>query len=717
MPFDFKKYDQKCAALTAEELQREWQHYTRLITGAATSTTVSGLAIPLTAGVSTIGVALAAPAIHNARRKRDIIERHLNRHNTTHQTRKRDVLGGVAVSGTIGVVTLGVGTLGADAIAAQGAEHGISAIVENETAIKVVSHVALDGVGLGIEHAHTNHLKKRDARKAFEAAGVFQAVNEAKAAEAGYTIQPYNPQGVAAESSASLPYYAPPPPYSYASGSSQVGIPENYTVTTMNPDPYYGLDSKAPMPPYYQSEPSQELYAGTQIEEFAPPSMPPPTVSSVYDMNAIGAALPTVGAAVPVSHALGHQPNQGHDASRSASFGDQGAYVQAPVQPLDFSELPVGAPTQPPVSATPAVAIAGSASSVIVTSPPVSIGTSVISSLPPIVGAAEGNDSQTQPPDEFVYPPPAAPPPGHANSAQSKPLPDTRSSLYAGEASSTSFSTTTPVFDEVFPNAQTEPQTTYQPARGTLTGYSLHSIEQRSFSPLSAQGAEATSSADHHTGFSAQSNDAPTARKSGIPLIPQTPQPSPHIAIGAVQSSPNEVQAPSGFHHPASAQPGSLQRHLTTPVAPKPLNASRRASVVPLSSYLQQNFSSPPTEAQQPQYILQSGPIYGQETFHRPQSSMPPNNLALPPTPQSLPTSPPVFPAISTSPGYFPQGAVVAPKNLMSETVTESSHSSLPSFTPNEQHNFNTLPTQPLPLHLPVNLPDTPMASPTSTAV
>ncbi|CAH0003439.1 unnamed protein product [Clonostachys byssicola] len=471
MPFDFKKYDQKCAALTAEELQREWQHYTRLITGAATSTTVSGLAIPLTAGVSTIGVALAAPAIHNARRKRDIIERHLNRHNTTHQTRKRDVLGGVAVSGTIGVVTLGVGTLGADAIAAQGAEHGISAIVENETAIKVISHVALDGVGLGIEHAHTNHLRKRDARKAFEAAGVFQAVNEAKAAEAGYTIQPYNPQGAAAESSASLPYYAPPPPYSYASSSSQAGIPENYAVSTMNPDPYYGLDSKAPMPPYYQSEPSQELYGGTETEDFAPPSMPPPTVAAIYDLNAMGSALPTVGAAVPVSHALGHPSNQGYDASRSASFGDQGAFVQAPVQPSHFSELPVGAPTQPPVSATPTVVIADSSSSSIVTSPPVSVGTSVITSLPPIVKAAEGNDSQTQQPlDEFMYPPPAAPPPGHADSAQTKPFPDARASLYATEASSTSQPTMTPVFGQALANPQTEPQTPYQPARGTLTG-------------------------------------------------------------------------------------------------------------------------------------------------------------------------------------------------------------------------------------------------------
>src|SRR5689334_16441358 len=134
MPFDFKKYDEKCSGMNPEELQKEWEHYTRLISGAATSTTVSGLALPFTAGVSVIGVGMAAPAIHNARKKREIIERHLQRHNTTHNTRAKDVLGSMAFSGTLGVLTLGVGSMGADAVAQQGAEHGISAIVNNDTA-------------------------------------------------------------------------------------------------------------------------------------------------------------------------------------------------------------------------------------------------------------------------------------------------------------------------------------------------------------------------------------------------------------------------------------------------------------------------------------------------------------------------------------------------------------------------------------------------------
>ncbi|KAK1993585.1 hypothetical protein LX36DRAFT_615653, partial [Colletotrichum falcatum] len=207
MPFDFKAYDAKCNGLTPEELQREWEHYTRLISGASTSTAVSGMAIPFTLGVSTIGVAMAAPAIHNARKKREIIERHLQKHGLTHLTRKRDVLGSMAVSGTIGVVTLGVGSMGADAVATAGAEHGISAIVENDTAIKVVTHAALDGVGLGIEHAHTNRLKKKDAFKAFQAAGVFQAVRDAKAAPQDGQHQPQHHQPY------HLPAYQSPPQY------------------------------------------------------------------------------------------------------------------------------------------------------------------------------------------------------------------------------------------------------------------------------------------------------------------------------------------------------------------------------------------------------------------------------------------------------------------------------------------------------------------------
>lgn len=330
MPFDFKKYNEKCNGLTAEELQREWQHYTRLITGAATSTTVSGLALPLTAGVSSIGIALAAPAIHNARKKREIVEMHLNRQNLTHVTRKRDVLGGVAVSGTIGVVTLGIGTLGADAIAAQGAEHGISAIVENDTAIKIVTHAALDGVGLGVEHAHTSHVRKREARKAFQAAGVFQTVADAKAAEAGYAAPGYaynNPEQSFATSSSNQPYFPPPPP-AYSPGpapSSHENLPTYHNLSDTQPTTYDY--SQTTQPAYYPQYPMGDTknpsdfapqivttYQQAPAPAYPAPysAVPSPPASSgqefapgMFDMKIVAEALPSSSVAPEVG--LPHQ--------------------------------------------------------------------------------------------------------------------------------------------------------------------------------------------------------------------------------------------------------------------------------------------------------------------------------------------------------------------------------------------------------------------------
>ncbi|KAJ9664042.1 hypothetical protein H2198_000545 [Neophaeococcomyces mojaviensis] len=167
MPFDFKKFDVKCASMSIDELQREWEHYTRLISGSATSTAVSGAAIPFTLGVSVIGVGLAAPAIHNARKKREIIERHLNRHGTTHVTRKRDVLTPMAISGTVGLVTLGIGSAGADAVTNAAAEHGFSSVAANEIAVKAGVHLAVDGLAMAGEEHHMKQKRLAEAHNAW----------------------------------------------------------------------------------------------------------------------------------------------------------------------------------------------------------------------------------------------------------------------------------------------------------------------------------------------------------------------------------------------------------------------------------------------------------------------------------------------------------------------------------------------------------------------
>ena len=124
MPFDFDTYQSKCENLTPEQLHREWENYTRQISGGATSTATAVLFSPLTAGISLVGLGLSAPRIHNARKKRAIIEAKLQAHGQTHNTRKRDVIAPMAISGTIGGLTLGLAGPGADLIAGEAAGKG-----------------------------------------------------------------------------------------------------------------------------------------------------------------------------------------------------------------------------------------------------------------------------------------------------------------------------------------------------------------------------------------------------------------------------------------------------------------------------------------------------------------------------------------------------------------------------------------------------------------
>ncbi|KNG45778.1 hypothetical protein TW65_07524 [Stemphylium lycopersici] len=165
MPFNFTEYNQSCSQMSPEELRREWNHYTRLITGSATSTTLSGLAALPTAGISLIGVMIGSAGIHNARKKREIIDYHLGRYEEQHKTRKRDVIGSMAFSGTLGVITLGMGTMGADIALTEGVYHGVLAMTA-ETEVKVVTHVIADGAALASEHKYHDHLKAKAEKNA-----------------------------------------------------------------------------------------------------------------------------------------------------------------------------------------------------------------------------------------------------------------------------------------------------------------------------------------------------------------------------------------------------------------------------------------------------------------------------------------------------------------------------------------------------------------------
>lgn len=133
-----------------------------------TSTTLSVGFAPFTLAASLLGLGLFGPRIHNAskkRKKRVIIESHLQPLEFTHHTHQRDVLGPMALSSTIGGLTLDLAPAGADAVMSVGAEHAIAAIASNPDTVVVATHAALDGVRGGVEHAHAKKTQKKEWKK------------------------------------------------------------------------------------------------------------------------------------------------------------------------------------------------------------------------------------------------------------------------------------------------------------------------------------------------------------------------------------------------------------------------------------------------------------------------------------------------------------------------------------------------------------------------
>ncbi len=156
MPFAFDNYKKKCDTLTTEQLHKEWENYTRQLAGGATSTATSVLFSPLTGGISLVGLGLSAPRIHNARKKRGIIQAGLEARGETHNTRKRDVIAPMAIAGTLGTITLGLAGPVADAATGAAVGHGVE---------YAASHAALDGAGAIAEHKHDEHSKKKTDQK------------------------------------------------------------------------------------------------------------------------------------------------------------------------------------------------------------------------------------------------------------------------------------------------------------------------------------------------------------------------------------------------------------------------------------------------------------------------------------------------------------------------------------------------------------------------
>ncbi|KAJ4170986.1 hypothetical protein NW754_007129 [Fusarium falciforme] len=653
MPFDFKAYDEKCRGLTLEELQREWEHYTRLISGAATSTAVSGMAIP-------------SPS------KREIIERHLNRHNSTHHTRKRDVLGSMAVSGTIGVVTLGVGSMGADAVATAGAEHGIQSIVANETAIKIATHAALDGAGMAVEHKHTDRLKKKDALKAFKKAGVFQAVQDAKAAEAGYSIQPYNQQGypyAAAGSSSQAPPIPPPPPYTPADGQTPApptyalnanGYPQDFKApiaytpapqgqqymtpdaTGQQPAPqYYGYPPQQGAPQQqapYQQQPGQQPYQqpvsyqqqvpgqqAPQQQLFSPQQVPPsikPSLSNHRPTPAVGYPPQVVQAQQNVQSPAVSQP-QPHE--QPGYFPQTAANLPnnpAPsTQVYDMSGIKGALPAQTP-------APTGSSYQ-----PP-----------PPqqYSGAPLPTPAQEQP-QTYTYLPAQTPQPAVAGYPPPISFPPQPTQPAPAQVTSVSVPpppTPQPVSTVQVPPVSVPPQTTPQAVPTLQTP----SVEYQQPTGPGSQPQYYPQATYQHTG---------TYQQTQVP--PPPPQEHPDRRASMI-STPQQPLAPHPTYNPQHYQPASHQQAYTQSAYPTAhTSAPPQQTPAPYQAAQYQAPPPPPPVASTnaPQYQLSAHytvPGQSQEQYkpgnqypngqpaHQPQYSQ---QYYYPPTPASLPTSPP----------------------------------------------------------------------------
>ena len=300
MPFDYEEYQQKCNTLTTEQLHKEWENYTRQISGGATSTATSVLFSPLTGGISLVGLGLSAPRIHNARKKREIIEAGLQARGTTHNTRKRDVIAPMAVAGTLGGLTLGLAGPGADMIAGAAVGHGVE---------YAVSHAALDATGAVLEHSHDEHSKKKADEKLKLQYQNFQQQ---------YVQEQANSQGAQTQSGPQPGLQVIPP----APQLSQPGTPGQFPLSPVN-NPQPGLHIPPPIP--------QHSRPGTPLQGQVPQYQPQfPGQEPKYDYVPIPPAPGT---------SVSYQP---------ASHQQQFAQPSSAAHPQIVSPLPLYQPIQQP---------------------------------------------------------------------------------------------------------------------------------------------------------------------------------------------------------------------------------------------------------------------------------------------------------------------------------------------------------------------------------
>ncbi|MCJ1248082.1 hypothetical protein MMC30_005297 [Trapelia coarctata] len=294
MPFNYQEFSAKCDKMTVDELHHEWNNYTRHMAGGATSTTLSVGFAPITMGASLIGVGLSAPRIHNARKKRAIIEAHLQAKGTTHHTRKRDVAGPMALSTAIGGLTLGLAPAGADVVVGHAAENSLHTIASNPDAIKIAAHMALDGAGTAVEHKHGKHHHQTALQKLKNSAAMKGKMVQTPLSNGNplYSAHPgmLPPAGYPSQSSGtqqgSNAMYSPSPPPAYPSYNAGSQQAPNTVYSPPPPPAYPSYSSSANQGPhdtqFYSQVPAYPSYTtdvkqGPNDPQYYTPALGNPT--------------------------------------------------------------------------------------------------------------------------------------------------------------------------------------------------------------------------------------------------------------------------------------------------------------------------------------------------------------------------------------------------------------------------------------------------------
>jgi len=108
MAFDFDEYRAECADYDDWRLQKEFEKYTRMMSSSSVGTGIAVALAPLTLGLSLLGGVPSGAAYANAVKKMRIDQQELNSRGNSANLRGRDIFGGAAIGGTVGIAMMGV---------------------------------------------------------------------------------------------------------------------------------------------------------------------------------------------------------------------------------------------------------------------------------------------------------------------------------------------------------------------------------------------------------------------------------------------------------------------------------------------------------------------------------------------------------------------------------------------------------------------------------